>query len=264
MCNTAERELVKVNVAGLALPGDFNMSASTLFGGSHAGLFTRDQAWARDAQNEGVSLNDIGVRTEEARVKFSTGVAVLGTDEQQDLLGATSLDIVKKESNGLEVTAISLPDNVTRELYATQSEVVKSKLGNIKPLGELMCKIWYSDDCDEWDLPKDKYPDGKPRSVDGGREFKFWVEENVLNECFVGMKIDASIITLESGITILDEVKQTHCSFYKWLPNELWMKNKPKNVRWLAKGSSDYEIEINGVTKEGQEKAQEDDEFDDE
>ena len=96
MCNTAEHELVKVNVAGLALPGDFNMSASTLFGGSHAGLFTRDQAWAQDAQNEGICLNDIGIRTEEARVKFSTGVAVLGTDEQQVLLGATSLRIAKK------------------------------------------------------------------------------------------------------------------------------------------------------------------------
>ena len=174
-------------------------------------------------------------------------------------------ELPKKESNGLEVMAISLPDNATRELYATQSEVVKSKVGSLKPLGKLVCKIWYADDCDEWDLRKDKYPDGKPHKVDGGREYEFWVEENVLNECFVGMKIDASITTLEGGITILDEVKQTHCSFYTWLPNELWMENKPKKVRWLAKGLPHYEeVEINRVTEGGQEKTQEDDEFDDE
>lgn len=264
MCDTAERELVKVDAAGIALPGDFNTSASTLFGGSHAGLFTGDQIWAQDVEKEGVPCNDIGVRNEEARIKFSTGVAVLGTDEQQDLLGATDLNIIKKESIGLEITAIIMPDVITKELYATQSEVVQHKLGHLEPLGKLMCKVWYADDCDEWDLPKDKYPDGKPHKVDQ-RQFEFWVEENVLKECFVGMKIDAGIITLEGGITILDEVKQTHCSFYTWLPNELWMENKPKEVRWLAKGLPDYEeVEINEVTKNGQEKAQDDDEYDDE
>ena len=264
MCDTAERELVKVDAAGIALPGDFNTSASTLFGGSHAGLFTGDQIWAQDVEKEGVPCNDIGVRNEEARIKFSTGVAVLGTDEQQDLLGATDLNIIKKESIGLEITAIIMPDVITKELYATQSEVVQHKLGHLEPLGKLMCKVWYADDCDEWDLPKDKHPDGKPHKVDQ-RQFEFWVEENVLKECFVGMKIDAGIITLEGGITILDEVKQTHCSFYTWLPNELWMENKPKEVRWLAKGLPDYEeAEINEVTKNGQEKAQDDDEYDDE
>ncbi|KAF2631273.1 hypothetical protein BU25DRAFT_418872 [Macroventuria anomochaeta] len=265
MCETAERELIKVDAAGLALPGDFNTSASTLFGGSHAGLFTGDKTWAQDAQKEGIDVNEIGVREQEARIKFSTGIAALGTDEQQDLLGATDLKIVKSESTGLEVTAINLPDDITREIYSTQSEVVRNKLGHLKPLGKLMCRVWYADDCDEWDLPKDKYPNGKPHKVDQGREFEFWVEESVLNECFIGMKIDASVITLEGGIIILDEVKQTHCSFYTWLPNELWMENKPKEVRWRAKGLPDYEkVEINGVNKDSQEKAQEDDEFDDE
>ena len=265
MCDIAESELLKVDAAGLALPGDFNTSASTLFGGSHAGLFTGDKVWAQEAQKEGVSLNEMGIRDQEARIKFSTGVAALGTDEQQGLLDTTNLKIIKKESTGLEVTAISLPDDITKEVYATQTEVVRNKLGHLEPLGKLTCKVWCAGDCDEWDLPRDKYPDGKPHKADQGRKFEFWVEENLLNECFVGMKIDAVIITLEGSITILDEVKQTHCSFYTWLPNELWMENKPKEVRWLAKGLPDYEeVEINGVKKNGQEKAQEDDDFDDE
>ncbi|KAJ4355344.1 hypothetical protein N0V95_003019 [Ascochyta clinopodiicola] len=264
MCDTAERELVKVDAAGLVLPGDFNKSASALLGGSHAGLYTGDKAWAQELQKQGVSINEIGMRDEEARIKFSTGIAAWGTDEQQDLLGATNLKIAKDESVGLEVAAIDLPNEITKEMYATQSEVVSEKLGHLEALGKLVCKTWYTDECDEWDLPKSKYPDGKPRKVDK-RNFEFWVEESVLKECFIGMKIEARVITIEGGITILDEVKQTHCSFYTWLPNELWMENKPKEVRWLAKGLADpEEVEINGVNRDSQEKIQEDDEFDDE
>ena len=266
MCDVAERELIKVDAAGLALPGDFNTSASTLFGGANAGLFAGDESWAQEAEKEGVNVSEMGLREQEARIKFSTGVAALGTDEQQDLIGAPSLQIIKNGSTGLEVTAIILPDDTTREVYAVQSETVRSKLGHLEPLGKLVCKVWHADDCDEWDLPKDRYPDAGPQKVGQSREFELWVEERVLTECFVGMKMDACIITLEGNITILDEVKQTYCSFYTWLPNELWMDNKPKEVRWLAKGLPDYEedIEINRIKNGGQDKTQEADEFDDE
>jgi hypothetical protein len=46
----------------------------------------------------------------------------------------------------------------------------------------------------------------------------------------VGMKLNARILTLEDGLTILDDVRETMCSFYKWLPNELWMNRHPKEV----------------------------------
>jgi hypothetical protein len=62
------------------------------------------------------------------------------------------------------------------------------------------------------------------------------VEDIVLQKCFVGMKMDATILHLQSGITILDEVRESMCSFFVWLPNELWMERKPKEVRWLKKG----------------------------
>lgn len=263
MCDSAERELTKVNAAGLRLPGDFNTSASTLFGGSHAGLYTGDKSWAQDMEKEGLALAEIGMRDQEARIKFSTGVVAMGTDDQQHLLGA-SLKIVKKELTGLEVLAVSLPDDNTREVYATQNGSVKNKLGHLESLGKLLCKTWYVSDCDEWDLPKDKYPDGKPTKVNE-KKYEFWVEEGVMNECFVGMKLKATVITLESSTTILDDVMETYCSFYTWLPNELWMENKPKEVRWLTKGMAEHEeVEINGTKQDGQKKAPDGDEYDDE
>ena len=62
MCDTAEAELTKVNNACLALPGDFNTSASTLLGGAQAGLFAADKDWAKESLAEGVDVTDIGLR----------------------------------------------------------------------------------------------------------------------------------------------------------------------------------------------------------
>jgi hypothetical protein len=265
MCDTAETELVKANIACLALPGDFNTSASTLFGGAQAGLFAADKDWAKEALAEGVDVNDVGLRDEEARIKFSTGITLLGSDDQQDLIGGSKVKVIKRESTGLEVTAIDLPEKATKEMYTSQLELWREKLARLEPLGKLKCKVWFADDCDEWDLPKDRYPDGRPHKSDQ-TAYEFWVEGDVLEECFIGMKMDAGILTLEGGLTILDEVKQTYCSIYTWLPNEIWMERKPKEVRWVAKSSPDYDeqVEINGLDKDGQEKVQKDDEFDDE
>lgn len=265
ICDTVEAELVKANIACLALPGDFNASASTLFGGAQAGLFAADKDWAKEALAEGVDVNDIGLRDQEARIKFSTGIALLGSDEQQDLLSVTKVKVIKRESIGLKVTAIDLPEDITKDMYYLQLESWRDKLVRLEPLGKLKCKVWIADDCDEWDLPKDRYPDARPHK-DYQTAYEFWIEGDVLGKCFIGMKIDASILTLEGGLTILDEVKQTYCSFYTWLANEIWMERKPKEVRWVAKSSPNYEeqVEINGLNKDDQEKAQEDDEFDDE
>lgn len=266
ICDMAETELVKVDIAGLALPGDFNTSASTLSGGAQAGVFAGNRDWAQQAKDEGVDLDAMGPRDEEARIKFNTGVAALGTDDQQGLIGGTNLKIIDKQTTGLEIMSIELPDDITREVYARQSEIVSGKLAELEPLGKLKCKTWYADDCNEWDLPRDNYPDNKPHKVEQKREYEFWVEESVLKKCFVGMKMETSVITLEGGLKILDEVLQTHCSFYTFLANELWMENKPKAVRVLAKALPDYDKqgETNGAVEDGQKKDQACGDFDDE
>jgi hypothetical protein len=236
ICDLAEQELNKVHTAGLALPGDFNKSASVVFGGAQAGMYAGDKTWAADMEKEGMAIDGVGIRDEEARIKFNTGVAIMGSDEQCDMLGANSLKVLDRVTAGLEIVIIQLPTEFTKELYEKQSQVVENKMSPLEPLGKLICNTWYADDYDEWDLPKDKYPNGRPQRASAGQDYEFWVEENVLLECFVGLKMDASILRLDSGITILDEVRETMCSFFTWLPNELWMDRKPKEVRWLKKG----------------------------
>ncbi|KAF2129544.1 hypothetical protein P153DRAFT_340502 [Dothidotthia symphoricarpi CBS 119687] len=267
LCDTAEQELPKVYSAGLALPGDFNKSASVIFGGSQAGLYTGDKSWAADLKKDGIKLDEIGIRDEEARIKFKIGVAVVASDEQYALMESGQLKIVKDESTGLEVVAIQAPDDLVKSAYKEQSEQLKHKLGQLEPLGKLICKTWVAEDCDEWDLPKDKYPDGKPHRVSEAKQYEFWVEESVLGKCFVSMKMDARVLTLAGGMMILDEVRETMCSFFAWTPNELWMERKPKEVRWLKKGlgldDDEEEAEVDGGRRKDRDRAG-NDEFDDE
>jgi hypothetical protein len=258
-CDIAERELAMVSVAGLALPGDFNKSASVVTGGAHAGMYSGNKSWAEDVKNEGIVMDEIGVRDEEAKIKFMTGVAVMGSDEQCVHLEAQTFRILKRFSTGLEIIDIELPTEETKSIYREQSKMVARKLGQLESLGKLICRTWHADDCDEWDLPLDKYPEGKPQKANVAQEYEFWIEESVLEECFVGLKMDATILMLEGGITILEEVHETMCSFFTWLPNELWMLRKPKEVRWLKKGLPGHdEDEGDGENQQG------DDEFGDE
>ncbi|CAN9105472.1 hypothetical protein CC77DRAFT_1020756 [Alternaria alternata] len=270
ICDQAEQELPKVNSLGLALPGDFNKSASVLFGGAQAGMYTGNKSWAEDLKKEGLAVVEIGIRDEEARIKFGTGIAVLGSEAQYDMFESGQLKVLGKDTAYLEVTAINLPDNDTKSAYAEQSEAFKHKLGQLGPLGKLSCKTWHTDDCDDYDLPKDKtkYPNGKPRKAGNGKEYEFWIEESILEDCFVGLKMDATILLLSGGLTILDDIKETMCSFYTWIPNELWMERKPKEVRWLKKGlgldEDEDEVEILGGNKASADKDASDDDFDDE
>jgi hypothetical protein len=240
-------------LAGLSFPGDFNKSASAIFGGAHAGTYAGDKSWVEAMRTEGITIAEVGMRDEEAKIKFTTGISIMGSDEQCDLLMAKSIKILDRISASLEIVDIQLPTYATRELYEVQSKSVQHKLSEFEPLGKLVCKTWWAGDCDEWDLPQDKYPAGKPQQASTGQDYEFWVEESVLQECFMGLKMEASILTLQGGITILDEVHETMCSFFTWLPNELWMERKPKEVRWLKKGlpGADDE-EGDGEQAEGQ------------
>lgn len=260
ICDTAEKELPKVHAAGLALPGDFNKSASAIFGGAHAGLFAGDKSWVEDMKKEGIQVDQIGIRNEEARLKFAAGVAFMGSDEQVAWLDSQHLETLEHVSVGLEVIGIQLPTENVRALYREQTKISEHKIGGqLEPLGKLICETWDAEDCDEWDLPKDKYPGGKPLRPKTSRQYEFWVEESILEGCFVGLKIDAKVLTLEGGITILDEVHETMCSFFTFLPNELWMERKPREVRWLPKGLPDDEAEDVTVpeVEEGQKEAEE-------
>ncbi|KAF1964599.1 hypothetical protein BU23DRAFT_561793 [Bimuria novae-zelandiae CBS 107.79] len=236
-CGTAEAELHKVYAASRVLPGAFNTAASIIFGGSKAGMYAANQDWAINLKEEGVNLSDVGVMDEEARITFRTGIAIMGTEEQQAMLNIKAVKVVQDESFSLEILSITPSDELTREMYKAQNKFTAGKL-HLEPLGKLVGRSWAIDDFSEWDLPKDKYPSGCLPQTEVSKKYEFWVEDSVLEDCFVGMKLDARILVLEGGIAILDDLREAMCSFYKSLPNELLMVHRPRVVNIKQKNLS--------------------------
>lgn len=182
---------------------------------------------------------------EQARITFRTGVAVMGSDEQQSLIEAKTIKVVNDTSSvGLEVVSITPSDALTREMYAVQNSSTAGRLV-LEPLGRLVCRSWHVDDFSEWDLPRDRFPSGRP-SEPVEREYVFWVEDEVLEMCYVGMKMEAEVLEVESGVMVLDGVVDVMCSFYRWLPNELLMVYRPRQVNVKERGV-DVGTEEDGV-----------------
>jgi hypothetical protein len=210
-------------------------------------------------KKEGMSIAELGIRDEEARIIFTTGVGIIGTEEQFEKLATKTFKVLRNVLTNLEVIKIQPPTELTKTSYAVHSKHVQHKLGSLEPLGKLICKTCHTEDCDEWDLPKDKYPNRKPKPANSGEIYEFWIEQSVLEECFVGMKMEARVLVLDGGLAILDAHNEVMCSFFTWLPNELWMDNKPKEIKRLPKGLpiDEDEYEINGDGEGAQAQADE-------
>lgn len=177
----------------------------------------------------------------------------MGTEEQYELVESDGFEVVDDLSTHLEIVSMHAPTDSTRQSYVKQSEALKHKLGALEPLGRIMCKTWFVGNADTWDLPQDqkKFPNGKPNKINEGRTYEFWIEESILDQCFVGMKLEARVLILKGGLNILDDVRQVMCSFYEWIPNKIWMEKKPKKVVWKKRdtGDDDDEADSGGVKK---------------
>lgn len=232
ICDQADIELPAIRAAGLALPGSFNIAVSTIVGGYYAGQSDGHPSWDDTDYSvnwPGEMAARVGMKTEEAHVVFKMGVVVYGTDEQYELVqeqGIQSIKKVREEEVGLCVTSIELASPDVLAIYAEQNKSWKHKL-TLTPLGKLRCEEWKVPSFDTWDLPHDVPK--KPKYS----TYEFWVDDEFLAECFVGMKLEAKVMELNCGLWVLDSVMNVHCSFYTKLVNELVVDSKWKEVRYL-------------------------------
>lgn len=241
LCNVAAKELPKVAQAGRQLPGDFNVAASVLSKGFHAGLWTGDEDWAKEASDNPYddevwgSGGAVGMSTSASKVVLSAGISACGTEEMFEAIQtfAGSLRCVEeREHIGLEVKELFYADQEVYKIYANY-ESVRKKL-NIKALGRVVC--------DEWEIPSFQIQDiGKEagQNVVVPRRYKFMIEDDILTMLFPGIKFEATLRKLAVGsgqdpptFWTIDTISRTYCSFYTYLPNEL-MPKPSKPVRWL-------------------------------
>lgn len=223
--NQAETELFATYRALLFFPGAFNTASSFLFGGYAHALYAGDQSWSGGSSDPGLTELD-------AKTAFALGmsayedfsVTIAREAAHTQVFHQTVKEI--EENVGLEVVSVQPASVAVRELYAS----VSSKFD--RPLGRLCCRAWTSNIFETWDLPEGM---PTPDELRKGKQYEFYVEDDILHWCFPGMKIEATVRRLGSGMTFFDNVTRVHCSFYTVLENELMRKGTWQDVKWITR-----------------------------
>lgn len=178
-------------------------------------MYAGDQGWMQDLSNMKLKIGQSDV---DAKRMFMTGMVAMDLEQEEP----TSQQIVKAESSiGLEVVCVNEPTSDAFDFYAALGAVYS-------PLGTLTLKRWTPPDFADWDLPHGATPEASSST-----SYTMLLEQDLLEVCFPGMKLEATVRTLSSGIQFFDEITAVRCSFYTVMENELvkgW-----KDPRWWTR-----------------------------
>jgi hypothetical protein len=227
-----QKELIALHNLRRLVPGDFNVACSVLFNGNLA------ESRGVGNGNWGSNTEDL-VGPEKARVILATAITVLGSDEMnqavfevEDGFFTKRLNLAELYTLGLEVIDIELP--TAKFIAAYDDQKATQKKFNLRPLGKLVCKHWNIPNFEAHDVPKHLRNEILKHVPE---TFTFWLEHDILERVFIGMKLSAGVRRLEvqgykEGLWVLDGVANMYCSFYNLILNDL-MPRPYKEPRWL-------------------------------
>ena len=228
ICDEAPTELMIIEDLGQILPGPFNVALSALSDGCYKTKLEDQSAWNDDM---------IGFDLEETKRRFKSIIdAGISSHDNEDM--------VTKVKKRLSTSEFACPlFKTTKEIRVCLevSKAVPSFKGTFdksdkdiatdepeESLGKLVCRLWEAPSLETWDIPK-----SSATAQQGTKhEYVFLLENHILEQCFEGMKIEATVRQLEEGLEYLDDVQALHCSFYTLLPNDLMMHWK--EPEWLT------------------------------
>ncbi|KAG9244382.1 Argonaute siRNA chaperone complex subunit Arb1-domain-containing protein [Calycina marina] len=152
--NLAEKELFAIATVRIMLPGNWNVAASTLFGGFYKDLYGTDQAWAGDDEDLREYLATHGMDEAKATLIFKTGVAYAGTEEDfANVMKGDDLKIVKKERRAFEVVSVN---RVSAQFIGEYDKVST----DMKALGSFVVKWWEGPQTEREDHTESSEEDG--------------------------------------------------------------------------------------------------------
>jgi hypothetical protein len=226
ICDKAQTELWSVAELLPLLPGDFNMACSVIFGGMYQGLYAEKQQWM-----EGLDLEfNAGMSPEQARKTFKMALAANANDGMFDKyrkqLEEKACKVMSTEETGLEVTEILLPHQEARALYAQR------QCAGLKTIGKMKARTWLPPVTEDEDLTEEEEA-ALAGTTPVIKDYEFWIEEDLLHKCFVGMKFEAKVTHLSFGVSYFDAIAGVHCSFYQMLPNKLMEGWRQPEKEWL-------------------------------
>lgn len=246
-CDIASKELWHNQQFTAKSPGNFNTASSTLFGGFFYDMYVEDDQWTNPKDDDSVRMtNEIARKV----VKFA--LAGAGTDDQawrfQRLAHEGGLRAMRIEDiDGFEVTAVILPNEDTRAFYDVHAP-------DLQPVGRLLGKAYRDPGRPSVDLNPEEQEEWASRTGTLP-EFEFFLEEELLQYCYPGMKLMTSVWELNCGFHFFDEIFTAYSSIYTVLANDLMFGwKKPKDV--LGDGDVEEDGEEDDA-KDTKEKGQE-------
>jgi hypothetical protein len=224
VCDLADVELFNVLVANERLPGPFNSAVSATHGGTLAGVYADadDQKW------EDIITLDRTLQDCQDIVKFA--ISAYGSQEQYERVSDVgNFKTVYREHISVEVIKVEMADESSRAQYAAARE----QKPFLAALGKLHCRRWTYPHAPAFD-----HSDEALKRQQSEHTMILWVEEDILQYCFVGMKIEGEVCELDLGIKWLDRVRAISPSYFEWLPNELYGTEKAMKAEILAQQSN--------------------------
>lgn len=227
LCDKAEKELWAISQCTPMLPGDFNKSCSEIFGGMYQGMWSENQEWL-----QGVEVDyEIGISPQHARKVFKYALAVNADD---GTLRTYSKQLEEKATNIVSVNE-NIGFEVTEIIFATQDIIdfyAQTECADLKPIGKMKAKTWIIPTSADDDLTEEEET-ALAAKVPETKYYEFWVEDEILSRCVVGMKLEATVTELSFGLSYFDALSGVHCSFYQLLPNELMAGWRAPEKEWL-------------------------------
>ncbi|CEJ58505.1 hypothetical protein PMG11_07159 [Penicillium brasilianum] len=218
ICDIASVELWKNVQLIQKEPGSFNRSCSMLFGGRYYGSSQDTNDWfpapccsdghlTPDAARKVVKFAIAGTASHELTCRFQE----LAT--QGNLAAKQILDI-----DGFEVISISQPDDDLHDFYHEFAP-------DLPVVGKIKAKSFRNPakpDIDMTPEERQSWQDGKAPKYD----FEFFLEEELLQHCYAGLRIISDIWEINCGVYYFDEVVSAYPSFHTVLGNDLMMRWK--------------------------------------
>ncbi|EEA28444.1 conserved hypothetical protein [Talaromyces marneffei ATCC 18224] len=238
-CNIAEKQLWDNQRLLANGPGDFNKANSFLFGGYYYDKGTQTEqpkAWA----DENLLRNRAPMAPSVAQKVVMFALAANGTDEQSTsfsnlaMKGELSAHAIQ-DIDGFEIVDILMPDDGIRRFYETYAP-------DLNVVGKVRAKAWRDPNGPPIDLaPGEALPNIH------GMEFEFFVEERLLQYCYLGMKFVTTVWELNCGVFFFDEILNAYCSFYTPSLNDLMLGWKaPRDL--TKKGKQEGKTSLENAT----------------
>ena len=174
---------------------------------------------------------DIGISPQHARKVFKYALAANANDNTHETYRKQLKENTTKiasviENAGFEVTEILFPSQEILDFYA------QPEAAGIKPVGKMRAKTWIVPTAAGEDLTEEEEAALAEKTPEI-KHYEFWIENDILSHCVVGMKVEATVTELSFGVSYFDALSGVHCSFYQLLPNELMAGWRAPEKEWL-------------------------------